>query len=604
MRTWEKRMKAGLKRWTVLSFFEIIYFEIIYKFIGAIVITNILDGIKSSILNSSGLMYISQESIGEVLKSPSVLLQIIIALLVIAYYDYLEIATIVIYCEARWQGERTSLWKLFRQAIHKSVRVFHYKNLPIFISLIPVIALSVLPIAGGYLNRFQIPEFIMEYIRDNFTLFIIFLVVMIVINIILFFYIFSFPAVILRGEYFVGSLRSSKELLKSKKFKTVIYFIRYILLWWLIAFLGLCSMVLVLWGYSKVNHTIDGGRSLFQYEFEYWSTMGSTALDILGPVMLWPLVIYLYHKYRGERPSVYNQPPELREMKRKILYPVIMALTTVLLLGIYSETSLEGRVYSLANEDKISIVAHRAGADFAPENTIAALKEAIESEADIAEIDVQQTRDGVLVILHDASLWRTTGFDQKVWETDYSTIQTLDAGSSFSPAFAGESIPTLEEMLEVAKDKIKLMIELKSTGHEGNLVENTIHLIQQAEMEEQCMLASMDLNLLKRVKEIEPSIETVYITTLLISDDYDISFVDSYSIETSFLSAEMVAIVHSNNKKVYAWTANKEENMRKIIYQGADGLITDNPMLARYCLNTLDTNLLLEALTELLYGPQ
>lgn len=597
----KKRMRVEVKRWTVLSSFEILYFEIIYRLVGLGIIMQILGGIKSSVLRHSGLLYITHESIGELLRIPNVLFQIVVAGLLIAYYDYLELTTIVIYCEARWRGKSTSLLRIFKEALGKSVRIFHYKNLPIFIILLPIIAFSVLPIAGGYFNQFQVPEFIMDYIRENLALFIGFMVITAVINIVLFFYMFSIPAVILEGEYFWGSLHTSRELLKSKKIKTALYFVKYSVVWGGIVVLGFCSMVIILWGYSKVHYAVDGGRSLFQFYYGKWSEIGSIALHMLGSVILWPLVIYLYHRYK-EEPETCNQQREAENTKNKRFYPIITVVTTVLLLGVYSRRSMGDTMYGCNELEEISIIAHRAGAMYAPENTVAALKEAIAAEAEIAEIDVQQTKDGVLVILHDTSFKRTTGLSQKVWETDYSTVATLDAGASFSSLFSGESVPTLEEMLEEAKDKIQLMVELKSTGHDENLVESAIEQIQAAEMEDQCLLASMDLELLKKAKEIAPSIETVYITTLLVSEDYNSSFIDRYSVETSFLTSEMIETVHSAGKKVYAWTANKEENIRKIIRLGADGLLTDNPILARYCLNTIDKDVMLEFLTNFLYG--
>ena len=247
------------------------------------------------------------------------------------------------------------------------------------------------------------------------------------------------------------------------------------------------------------------------------------------------------------------------------------------------------------------VVSHRAGATFAPENTIAALEWSIREGVGMAEIDVQQTRDGVLIVLHDTDFQRTAGFRHKVWETDYATVRTLDAGSHFSTEFAGEKIPTLDEMLSAAKGRIRLMIELKATGHETDLVAQTIAAIEAPPMEEQCLIASMDPALLRESKELAPQIDTVYITVMAFSDRYDLPYVDAYSVETGFLTPELVTQLHTNGKKVYAWTANSEASMLKIIRMGTDGLVTDNPPLADFFLNATDKNYFLESLTKLLY---
>lgn len=219
----------------------------------------------------------------------------------------------------------------------------------------------------------------------------------------------------------------------------------------------------------------------------------------------------------------------------------------------------------------------------------------------MAEIDVQQTRDGELIVLHDTDFRRVAGLDQKVWETDYATVRTLDAGSHFSSEFAGEKIPTLDEMLAAAKGRIQLMIELKATGHETDLVSQTIARINAAGMGKQCLIASMDPALLRESKELAPQIDTVYITLMAFSERYDLPYVDGYSVETGFLTAELVTKLHADGKKVYAWTANSDESILKIIRMGTDGLVTDNPPLADFFRNVTDQNYFLDSLTELLY---
>jgi len=123
-------------------------------------------------------------------------------------------------------------------------------------------------------------------------------------------------------------------------------------------------------------------------------------------------------------------------------------------------------------EDRVTIVAHRGSSKAAPENTLAAIERAIEDGAHYAEIDVQETADGVVVVLHDTDLKRLTGLDKKIWEATYDEIRELDVGSWFSPEFAGERIPTLLETFEFADRRIPLIIELKLNGHEQNLVES------------------------------------------------------------------------------------------------------------------------------------
>ena len=202
----------------------------------------------------------------------------------------------------------------------------------------------------------------------------------------------------------------------------------------------------------------------------------------------------------------------------------------VMLLFVYFLTyGVLPQVLAAGKDTPMIVVAHRAGAKVAPENTLAALEQAI--------------RDG----------------------------------STFSAAYRGEQIPTLEEMLACAEDRITLMIELKYSGQEQELEENVLALLQEYDMVDECIIGSMNRGILQRVKE--PDISTVYIAHDLGEDDYDLDYADSYSIEGKNLTADMVEAIHYEGKSVYGWTANTSGAMRQIVDSGADGIVTDDVRL-------------------------
>ena len=199
----------------------------------------------------------------------------------------------------------------------------------------------------------------------------------------------------------------------------------------------------------------------------------------------------------------------------------------------------------------------------------------------MAEIDVQLLKDGTLIVLHDTNFKRTTGLDLELRDADYETVKQLDAGSFFSSAFAGEPIPTLEEMLRAAKGRIRLMLELKAGGYTAGLEEKTLRLIEEYGMKDQCVIASMNLDILERMNALAPDLPTIYITALQPPEQYDQDIPNAYSVKSVSLSAEKVRKMHSWEKAVYAWTINSEETLQKILRYGVDGIITDNPVLAK-----------------------
>ena len=112
----------------------------------------------------------------------------------------------------------------------------------------------------------------------------------------------------------------------------------------------------------------------------------------------------------------------------------------------------------------MKVFAHRGASGYAPENTIVAIKKAIEMKADGIEIDIQLTKDGKIVVMHDWKVDRTTTGRGYVYELDYDYIKTLDAGQWFSKDFIGETVPTLEEVLDILPKDMMLNIEIKDTA--------------------------------------------------------------------------------------------------------------------------------------------
>ncbi len=252
----------------------------------------------------------------------------------------------------------------------------------------------------------------------------------------------------------------------------------------------------------------------------------------------------------------------------------------IMLLCVYFLTfGVLPQVQAAGKDTPVIVVAHRAGAKVAPENTVAALEQAIRDGVPIAEIDVQQLSDGTLIVMHDSNFKRTAGEDICVWDADAETLGTLEVGSTFSAAYRGEQVPTLEDMLACAKDRITLMIELKYTGQELELEESVLALLEDYDMVDECIIGSMNKGILQRVKELEPGISTVFIAHDLGEDDYDLDYADSYSIEGKNLTTDMVDAIHYEGKSVYGWTANTSGAMSRIVNCGADGVITDDVRL-------------------------
>ncbi|MGL6000780.1 MAG: glycerophosphodiester phosphodiesterase, partial [Plesiomonas sp.] len=257
----------------------------------------------------------------------------------------------------------------------------------------------------------------------------------------------------------------------------------------------------------------------------------------------------------------------------KLVGTVLIAVFTVMLAA---------GLYNLADEpkpDQILITAHRAGAVRGPENTLAALRQAIAEHADYAEIDVQTSADGQLVVLHDADLMRIANDPRKVSELSAAQIQAADAGSWHSAAFAGESVPLLSEMLDLARNQIGLNIELKYNRPDPLLAEKVVALLQQEKMTQQVVITSLDARAIEEVRQRDPSIATGLIVTTAIGDPSrtDTQFL---AINQSVATEKFIARAHKSGKQIHVWTVNNPKQMIRMLALGADVLITDHPQEA------------------------
>ncbi len=229
----------------------------------------------------------------------------------------------------------------------------------------------------------------------------------------------------------------------------------------------------------------------------------------------------------------------------------------------------------------IQITAHRGSSREAPENTMAAMSKAIDDLADYVEIDVQETKDGVVVLGHDISLKRVSGINRTISSYTFEELQHLDVGKWFSDDFEGERIPSLEETMKLCKGRININIEIKDLGRGSELPDKVFELIEKYQMKEQCVVTSVRLPYLTRIKELDPEIRTGYIISAAYGDYYSSDAIDFISLRSSFVSERLVEAAHKKGKAVHAWTVNNKSEMERMKMLGVDNIITDYPVLAR-----------------------
>ena len=212
----------------------------------------------------------------------------------------------------------------------------------------------------------------------------------------------------------------------------------------------------------------------------------------------------------------------------------------------------------------------------APENTLAALRLAIEDGADVAEIDVQETADGAVVLFHDTDLRRMAGVDRPIWEVTLAEFRQLDIGSWFSDEFAGERVATLEEAIALVNGQLELNIEMKFNGHDRRLEAEVSRLVREAGFEGDSFVTSLDLAGLQRLASIDPDLRRGLIVTAKVGDATRLDL-DLIAVNAGLVSRELIARAHRRGQEVHVWTVNEPDQMLTMIHLGVDNILTSSP---------------------------
>ncbi|MFE6496474.1 glycerophosphodiester phosphodiesterase [Streptomyces sp. NPDC057748] len=249
------------------------------------------------------------------------------------------------------------------------------------------------------------------------------------------------------------------------------------------------------------------------------------------------------------------------------------------------------------------VFAHRGASAYAPENTLAAVDKADALGFDWVENDVQFTKDGVLVVVHDTDLRRTTDVeevfpDRTSWAVkDFTAaeIARLDAGSWFGPKFAGTRVPTLKQYLDrVERNRQKLLLEIKSPEIYPGIEKETLRVLRQkgwldrSHVKNRLVIQSFGADSVKKVHQLRPDVTTGFLGTPAVADlpSYA-AFTDQINPSYTSVSADYVDAVHAlkgaHGKKlrVNTWTVNDAATAAKVAGLGVDGIITNYPDVVR-----------------------
>jgi glycerophosphoryl diester phosphodiesterase len=228
------------------------------------------------------------------------------------------------------------------------------------------------------------------------------------------------------------------------------------------------------------------------------------------------------------------------------------------------------------------VIAHRGASAYAPENTIAAFNRAVAIGADAIELDARLTRDGVIVVMHDDTIDRTTDGTGLLRRCSYDELQILDAGSSFSSSFKGERVPTLEQVLQEMGGSVLINVELANSSSPWNsLPDRVIRLVEKLNLIDRVLISSFNPIALRRTRSLNDEIKIGLLihgrVPALVRSTLKFLVPHEYIHPHESLIRNVRA---RWDRKINVWTVNDENRMRELLTSGIAGIITDVPDVA------------------------
>lgn len=572
-------------------FKSVLSFLIVYRFIMQLLVTPFLLYLGKLLMNYHKVQFMSTDKIIFLLSKPSVWIYILFGLGIMMFLLMLELSSVIVL--SQYQDIDNSFLPF---SLSKLKWAFRPRNL-IFLPILMIVILGFhFGMTSMITDKFFIPEFILDTIIKTPSYMFLYTAISIIAFIVGFHLVFLFHNLFIGKKSFKKAVTESVSMVHGNRINFLISAVK------IGVKVSVSSVIFYILSIFTAAFIIYLVPPFFKF-----NAISLTFLFVINKILVFLLVSSIaalnvmfitkkYQEYGGKLPP--EQETQLIKKSAKPKY-ILLALMLVTLIvqgfGAYQTTMSFDNPDFL--EHKIYITSHRGNSSVAPENTIAAIRAAKDERADAAEIDVQLTSDGRVVVIHDFTLSRLARDPRRVVDLTLEELKELEVGSWFSEEFTGEKIPTLEQVIREAGATIKLNIELKPTDDEAELAKAVTDILDQNHYSERVVISSLNKQALKEVKQLKASLDVGYIIPIALGSFDFAEEIDFYSLEMSFLTKDLVEKIKNQGKEVHAWTVNSEEDLKRMQKLQVDNIITDNPILAK---KVLSTNILEKGILEIL----
>ena len=581
---------------------SILRFELTYRLLSMLVFFPALGGMQRVLLWVNRATNVAAYNAGHMLRNPLswiVLLAEGIMLTIFAMFEQFALSEAI---HASYCGHKITAREMLTDGAFLTVRYFKPRNFLIILYVLFILPLAALFDTSSVTKFIALPGFIVESIEKYWYWELLYYSVLVLVFYLAIRWFYSIIVMAVENvPDFRAAVRRSSVLTKGK------YKLRLtgLSLFWasVVAVLGLLAFAVVSLGFSIVlillgldetrwgeallsDHGLDISMVVFLFVFSWLNT---------------PILLTSYQgEYYRRTEQLGGYVPEYVPRKhiwgrRRLIKPLLYVIVAAVMVYTVPMRVRQVRWSLNTGLGLPMMMAHRGYSAAAPENTIEALLAAADIGVQSVEFDVQMTKDGEIILLHDDSLDRTTGYHAKIWDVTYDQIRELDASVGFRDEtgldYPATRIPTLDSALKAVKESgLFCNIEIKRTGHDAGIEAKTVEIIRANDFLDQCDVTSQDYSTLEAVRAADPEVLTAYTTVIGLGDIENLEAADIISIQESFATYQEVQRLHAAGKRVFVWTINDADVMEKLISLNVDAILTNDPSLGQEVLNDHDTD--------------
>jgi len=563
------------------NFHEVFIFTLLCAFFSIIGTIVLKDLTLNMVLISNDITYIAPTNLLGALLSKKTIFYLIVFLVLIALMAIFEIGGLLHAFSMSQIGRDTSLVSMCAAGFRTCLKALDPQNWLIVLFLIVLFPLAkVLPLSSSVF-KVIIPGFIYQTIEYTSLYNQIYKVFYFLLICFLVVFVFSINIFVMQNCSFNKACSRSFKLQKGKYFHT---FLTLLLLTVIMNFLinSIASIVVINFReiysfFVKSSGIVTKSSDVGTYTYALRQVLKSLLLPAVNNAAL----TVLYYKYMEEKhlfTSISRDVFKEVNTNRKILVVVSMIC---LLISTVAAFRLNKDFSFLAEPVSRPLVcAHRGDNYNAPENTMPAFELANMENLLWIELDVHQTKDGVIVVNHDSDISRTTGQNLSIHDSTLAQLQSYEYGDWMPGNYTGVKMPTLEEVLRFAHDAfLYVQVELKGHYDDKNFEENVLKVINDTGMHDMVMVIAQDYSRLERINELDPTILKGYCMVLAFGKLDDIECTDNVTIEESNVTPELVHDLHSRGVKVFCWTVDSEDTIQYLVSCDVDVIGTDNPTM-------------------------